>query len=244
MGDREAERAAARDWVGWHRSYDDPNTGLSWRLGVVRSWIQRSVDGSPPGPVRVISMCAGQGRDLIGALAGHHRRGDVAARLVELDPRNAEVARHLASEAGLAGVEVVIDDAGNTSAYEGAVPADLILVCGVFGNIGDEDIETTVAALPGLAAPGATVIWTRHTRHPDLTGQIRAWFAQAGFDELAFEKRPKGPQSLATDPLAGAQSVGANRLSGSTKPFRPGRTLFRFVGYDKLQDSAAAPRTP
>jgi nucleotide-binding universal stress UspA family protein len=28
-------------------------------------------------------MCAGQGRDIVGVLARHHRAGDVAARLAE-----------------------------------------------------------------------------------------------------------------------------------------------------------------
>jgi hypothetical protein len=45
---------------------------------------------------------------------------------------------------------------------------------------------------------GATVIWTRHRRLPDLTPQIRAWFTESGFDEIAFE-------ALET-------SVGVNRL--------------------------------
>jgi hypothetical protein len=31
-------------------------------------------------------MCAGQGHDVLGALPDHPRRGDVTARLVELDP--------------------------------------------------------------------------------------------------------------------------------------------------------------
>ncbi|GHD35622.1 hypothetical protein GCM10010335_31060 [Streptomyces galbus] len=35
-------------------------------------------------------MCAGQGRDLIGVLAGHPRRDDVRARLVELDEKAEE----------------------------------------------------------------------------------------------------------------------------------------------------------
>jgi hypothetical protein len=36
----------------------------------------------------MIRLCAGQGRDVVGALVDHPRRVDVVARLVELDPRN------------------------------------------------------------------------------------------------------------------------------------------------------------
>jgi hypothetical protein len=56
------------------------------------------------GEVRLISLCAGQGRDLIGVLTGHPRRDDVRARLVELDERNVVLARQVA---GLPGVEVL-----------------------------------------------------------------------------------------------------------------------------------------
>jgi hypothetical protein len=31
------------------------------------------------------------------------------------------------------------------------------------------------------------VIWTRNRRPPDLTPQIRAWFARGGFEEVAFD---------------------------------------------------------
>ena len=34
-------------------------------------------------------------------------------------------------------VEIVCADAGGSNAYEGAVPANLLLCCGVFGNVSD-----------------------------------------------------------------------------------------------------------
>ena len=46
--------------------------------------IKQALDEAPAGPLRVISLCAGQGRDLIEVLAEHPRRGDVRARLVEV----------------------------------------------------------------------------------------------------------------------------------------------------------------
>jgi hypothetical protein len=47
-----------------------------------------------------------------------------------------------------------------------------------------------VVAAPQLCNPGATLIWTRHTRAPDLTPRIRAWFTGAGFAERAFTAVP------------------------------------------------------
>src|SRR5207249_3996370 len=111
--------------------------------------------------------------------------------------------------------EVVEGDAGITDAYAGAVPAHLLLVCGVFGNVSDQDIAATVAALPSLAAPGAVAIWTRTRRPPDLTPTLRDWCAEAGFREIAFEP--------VVDSL---MSVGVYALERSPAEFTAGRRLF------------------
>jgi hypothetical protein len=78
----------------------------------------------------------------------------------------------LARAAGLDGVEVLQADAGITDVCVGAVPAQLVVACGIFGNIVVSDIQATVAALPSLCAPGALVLWTRHRGPPDLTVRI------------------------------------------------------------------------
>ena len=61
------------------------------------------------------------------------------------------------------------------------------MLCGIFGNVSDRDIERTIRAAPALCRPGATVIWTRHRRPPDLTAQVRAWFTESGFEDVAFD---------------------------------------------------------
>ncbi len=211
---------SASAWVRWHDRYDDPDSALSHRLAVVRRRVGEALDGARPGPITVISMCAGQGRDLLGALDAHPRRGDVRARLVELDEDNVAFARASARAAGLDEntIEIVRGDASDTSAYEGMVPANLVLACGVFGNVPDDDIRNTIVSLPALCAPGATVIWTRGRRAPDVTPTIRSWFAEAEFDEVAFDVEP------------GFEfSVGTHRYTGDAKPFVPGVHLFSFV---------------
>ena len=204
-----------RDWVDWHTDYDDAGSALSRRLTEVQAWIRAVLDRAAPGPVRVVSLCAGQGHDILGVLRDHPRRADVTGRLVELDPRNAEAARRTAP----AGVEVVTGDAAMTGAYAGAVPADLVLACGIFGNISDADIVRTIGCLPQLCAPGATVIWTRHTEEPDLTPSVRRWFAERGFEEVSF-----------TAPAGTSVSVGAHRLVRAPEPLRPGVRMFTFAG--------------
>ena len=211
-------------WLDWHRAYDDPDSPLTRRLAIVQGYIADALDGAPPGPVRVISMGPGDGRDLLGVLEHHPRRRDVRGLLVELDPELAARARSAAPE----GIEVACGDASTTSAYEGAVPADLVLVCGIFGNIGDDDIARTITTLPSLCAPGATVIWTRHRRPPDRTVLARETFAAAGFEEVAFA----APEGF----LFG---VGAHRLTSQPPPFEPGIEMFTFVGFDALDGRCA-----
>ena len=172
------------------------------------------------GPIRVISMCAGQGRDVIDVVSTHPRRADVSAVLVELDSDLVATARERASSAGVAQyVRVEQGDASLCRSYAGHVPADLVLVCGVFGNISASDITSTIEALPGFCRPGAHVIWTRHRRPPNATPAIRAQFVARGFGEVEFV----APESTVT-------TVGHNRLEGPTSAFDPDRRLFDFVG--------------
>ncbi|HZG96490.1 MAG TPA: SAM-dependent methyltransferase [Mycobacteriales bacterium] len=205
------------DWRAWHAPYADPTSTLSRRLAVVQESLASALDRAPDGPLRLVSACAGQGHDAIGVLSGHPRADDVSAVLVEYDADNAAAARAAASAAGLDRVHVVTGDAGLSDAYAGAVPADMLLMCGVFGNVPDADVERTVRALPSLCAPGATVIWTRHRGAPDLTPAIRGWFAESGFAEQAF---------VAPDDVL--FSVGTHVLTGTPAPFSPGVRLFAF----------------
>jgi hypothetical protein len=210
---------AEHDWYVWHHDYDHPDTALARRLAAVQDQIRAALDEARPGPLRAVSMCAGQGRDLIGVLAHHPRRDDVRARLVELDPRNADVARQAARAAGLPQVEVVTGDAALTDAYAGMVPADLVLVCGVFGNITDADIERTVGYCAQLCVRGGTVVWTRGRWTPDLLPQICDWFASRGFDEL-----------WVSDPAEG-WGAAAHRFTGHPAPLEAGARMFTFRGH-------------
>jgi hypothetical protein len=176
-----------RDWVRWHEAYDDRASALSTRLALVQAHLSIALATAPAGPIRVLSLCAGQGRDVTGVLPGHPRQRDVTAVLVELDPANAGTARDTAAAAGLSAVTVRTADAGTLDAYADVLPADVLLLCGIFGNVSDQDIRQTAAAAAAMCAKDGTVIWTRHRRPPDLTGQIRSWFAAAGFDEVAFD---------------------------------------------------------
>jgi hypothetical protein len=208
-----------RDWHEWHAAYDNPGSGLARRLSWVQDRIRTALDAAPAGPLRVISLCAGQGRDLIGVLADHPRAGDVTARLVELDPRNTAAAARLAAAAGLGNVDIVTGDASLTSQYADLVPADLVLACGLFGNMTDVHVEQTIGYCAQLCAEAGAVIWTRARWAPDLVPRICAWFEQRDFQRMAL-----------TSPSY-VQCVGVHRRLAPPEPLAPNAVMFTFTNH-------------
>jgi len=110
-------------------------------------------------------------------------------------------------------------DAARVDNYADALPARVLLLCGIFGNLSEGDIQRTAQAAPALCAPGATVIWTRHRRPPDLTPRIREWLRTAGFEEVAFDAPDTGA-------LTG---VGVGRLAAVPQAGLPDGPLFTFL---------------
>jgi len=212
------EHPDLRDYVGWHAAYDDPESSLSVRLRHVQrailDWFDRT-----PGPVRVLSSCAGQGHDILGALEerGPQDRARVTGALIEIDPTNVAIAQRHIARLGLA-LSVVEADAGTTDAYAGLVPADLVILSGIMGNISAADIERLVHVSRRFCAPAATIIWTRGAQDPDLGPDIRRWFSQAGFEELSCQEWIEGT----------GMRVGVNRLITPPRPLRPGERIFTF----------------
>ncbi|WP_019870324.1 methyltransferase domain-containing protein [Salinispora oceanensis] len=210
--------ADGKDWYHWHHPYTDPKSALARRLRLVQQHIAAWLDEQPDQPRSVVSMCAGQGHDLLGTLASRFDADRVRATLLEYDPRNVAAAQARAAAANLESVTVRQADAGDLTSYRDAVPADLVLMAGVLGNISDADIRATVRVLPQLCAAGATVIWTRSRRPPDLTPAIRTWMSAAGFAEREF-----------TAPEGELFSVGVHRLTSTPQPLTTTGRIFQFL---------------
>lgn len=196
------------DWLTWYESYDDPDSSLSRRLGIVRRRINDVLaEPAGPEPRRILSLCAGDGRDLLPELTVLDGTAYSAA-LVEKDETLAERALAEAEQLGLAGVTMIRGDAGLVSTFARQLPVDLLLLCGIFGNISEEDIRATIAATPAMLRPGGTVIWTRGAFTSDLRPQVRAWFREAGLRETSFDGEPEG------------YGVGTARLGPGARPAR------------------------
>jgi len=165
----------------------------------IRSFLDSRASGSR---LRIVSVGAGCGRDLLPVLAIHPGRAGVRARLVEPDLQELAAASDAVSELKLDwNVEIVCGDGSTTDAYAGAVPADLVLLCGVFGRIPPDDVRNTIEYLPQLCARNATVISTH-----DAALDLRDWFQRAGFED----------------------EDGVERFAGETRPLARGVRLFTF----------------
>src|SRR5439155_88054 len=74
------------DWAQWQRVYDRPAGALGQRLAIVQRLIRGFLAARGDDDLKVVSMCAGQGRDLLPVLAEHPWGRAVVARLAEADP--------------------------------------------------------------------------------------------------------------------------------------------------------------
>lgn len=186
-----------RDYVRWHDDYADPTSNNSARLRRVRGLIAAELDARS-GPLRLLSLCSGDGRDILGVLEERPQdAARVSGRIVELSPDLAETARQRAARIG-ADIEVVCADAGDPRNAVGAIPADLVLLVGIMGNISEDDILYLAGISASFCAPGAYLIWSRGGQYTDLNARIDASFADAGFTDRQFFTEPPHKYGLGT----------------------------------------------
>jgi hypothetical protein len=171
------------DWVRWHEAYDVPGGSLARRLQVVRRRVRDGLRAQGGRPGRVLSLCAGDGRDLLPILSLAYRADRPAAEavLVENDPTLAARVEEGAAALCIPNVRVTVGDAADPTVYADVLPADLLL-CGIFGNISWSDIVRTVEAVPALLAAGGHVVWTCGAADPDLRPAVRQLFTDSGLE--------------------------------------------------------------
>lgn len=175
-----------KDWVEWHKHYDTADSSLNQRLVLVQSAIRQCLPQQRD-VYTILDICAGDGRDLIEVLSNYEHKDSLRGVLVELDSQLVNEMQVRAQTANIPpSLNIIQDDASQTHTYKDSIPADLILLCGVFGNISNDDIAKTIQNLPKFCKRGTRVIWTLNRRAPDRTDEIRDLFHANGFDEANF----------------------------------------------------------
>lgn len=217
----------SKDWFAWHDNYRT-RPRMRQRLQIVREYIATYLNQCPPGKITVISVCAGDSRDLTGTLFDHPRAPDVYGRLVEIDSRLVEAGRSAAESAGLVGqLEFICGDATLGSVYQGVVPADLVLLCGVFGNVPETELPRLTQSLRYLCKTNGLMIWTRDLVQDgeQNLAMIRECLQKDSFEEVSFRMTPTGNMG-----------VGMHRYVGETLPLPDGE-LFVFSSPLDKQDA-------
>lgn len=225
-GGMKTERTAHMDWTDWHEQYETSLILLA-RLRIVREQIRATLDECGPGPIRIVSICAGDGRDVIGALSDHPRRGDVTASLLDTHAPSLDRGRAAARAAGLERrLEFLCSDATLGASYRGIVPADLVIVSGVLGHQSNAGIRRFLENFPMLCKSGGSVIWNRHlvtNEGAKDVVEIREHLRRLDFEEAHFSVTSRN-----------GFAVGRSRFRGAVDPFDPQREIFEFPGLDYM----------
>lgn len=150
------------DWAKWHDLYES-RPSLQERLVAVREQVTLAVSKVAAEGLQVLSICAGDGRDLIGSLAGLASRKAIRATLIESSPELVARGRAAIDEAALTEhVSFRCADATRSSTYHGIPPANVVVLAGVFGNLKEADVRRLIESLRSLCHSGASIVWTRN----------------------------------------------------------------------------------
>ena len=128
--------------------------------------LRSALDRAPVGPIRSMSLCSGDARDVTSSCRSptprrRHRRLNRA-------------------RSGTRQLTVRCGDATDPGMFIDLVTADVLLLVGTFGHTDDSDHQRLISVAPAICRQDAAVIWTRHRREPDLTPSIEGWFADTG----------------------------------------------------------------
>jgi hypothetical protein len=217
---RQYKRHTVMDWAKWHDLYE-VSTPLKERLIAVREQIAAAASKVTGKSWHLVSICAGDGRDVIGTFAADERQ-DVHATLIEANPALVTRGQAAVDQLGLARrITFRCADATQSSTYVDLRPAQIIVLSGVFGNLKERDVQRLIAALPSLCDRDASVIWTRNLFDDgeQATQIIRQCFVAADFTEEVLVRTPLG-----------LFAVGTHAFRGVRRPLPVNTTLFEFTG--------------
>lgn len=180
----------AIDWKDWHAIYDRPS-GANARLLAVQKAVSECLALLPAGPVKLLSIFAGDGRDIIPVVAGSMRRNEVNCQFIEINKALVRAGRQRAEAHGMSDkMQFECADATSPESYTGSVPVDCVLASGVFGNLLPEDVVRCIKALTGMLKTGGLLVWTRSRCAGSGESGIAA--IQAALQGQGFVERNRG----------------------------------------------------
>jgi hypothetical protein len=167
----------------------------------------------------MVSLCAGDGRDVIGVLKSSPRRNDVEAWLVELDRQSvADGVRHISTSGLENTVKFINADATDYATYKNIERCDIALVCGTWGHVPADERTFLIRALASFCKPGGFVIWTRGiSKGMSRLDDIQSQFGPSSWQRVRLSFTPEEKWA-----------VGTHRYRGPSVEKPPTGRIFNF----------------
>jgi hypothetical protein len=176
----------------------------------------------------LVSVCAGDGRDVIQVLSGELSELPVRALLVESEP---ELARRGEAQAVSAGVSDRVlfrcRDATRMESYQGYVPADVLVMAGVLGNVPSRAYPDLARTAATLLRRGGFLLWTQRRFSGAIDAEYREFRAALAANQFL--------SMFADETLAGPGGVSylvATEQLATTPPEPAKDPLFQFSDFD------------
>ena len=172
-------------WNDWHIIYDDKESAPYKRSIITQELVNNYLNIHKKNII-ILSICSGQARDILPAIAGREDKDRITTYLLDIDKDCLEYAQEYARIHDIPNVHTINKDASLKESYDDIPKVDLIVICGLFGHLVPEDIATTALFLQTLIEDNATVIWSRNKFFNDHSDNIRNIFNQLSYKEIDF----------------------------------------------------------
>ena len=146
-------------WNDWHSIYDDKESAPYKRSIITQELVNNYLNIHKKNII-ILSICSGQARDILPAIAGREDKDRITTYLLDIDKDCLEYAQEYARIHDIPNVHTINKDASLKESYDDIPKADLIVICGLFGHLSLEDITTTVSFLAYISDNDAHVIWS------------------------------------------------------------------------------------
>ena len=190
------------DWNDWHNHYDDLDSELSKRLGKVKEHI-KNILLETENPT-VLNICSGQGKDILESMLELDKDAEVFLIDTNIDALNSGI--NFAKKNNIGTITFINEDASHTSTYKKYdIPkSNIVLACGLFGHLNEDDSYTLVDFLKTQIKINGTVIWTKNIEN-DSISNLRKYFINNNFKEINYFGPEGSPWAVVCNQYVGEE---------------------------------------
>lgn len=171
------------DWHTWNDHYDNADSELSKRLNKVKEYLKNTLlNIEIP---TVLNICSGQGKDILESMVELDK--DAEVYLIDTNTNSLNAAINFAKTNNIGTITFINEDASHTSTYKKYdIPkSNIVLACGLFGHLNQEDSYGLVDFLKTQIKANGTVIWTKNIEN-DSISNLRKYFIDNNFEEISY----------------------------------------------------------